>query len=215
MIELSLADRAANIIRGLILQNDLRPGMHINIDSLSKKLEISQTPIREGLKKLIAEGLATYTPKVGYSVRNLTLHEYLQVSEIHQALEIYLVRELAKMPFLVDLEKLTRINDELAAHADDLNVDMIAENNDAFHTGLYENYPNRLMIARLIEIWNEVRMPRNNMYKSEIFTRKIHAEHRAILGGIRSEDPDRAAAAMLAHYASARESAIITFPVEG
>ena len=120
-----------------------------------------------------------------------------------------------KAPFLVDFAKLTRLNDELAVHVDDSDIDMIAENNDAFHAGLYENYPNRLLIARLIEIWNEVRMPRNNMYKSEIFTRKTPAEHSAILGGIRSEDPDRAAAAMSAHYASARESAIATFPVSG
>ena len=215
MPELSLADRAANIIRGLILQNELRPGEHINIDSLSKKLEISQTPIREGLKELIPEGLATYTPKIGYSVRNLTLHEYLQVSEIHQALEIHLVRELSKMPFLVDFEKLIQINDDLASCIEDLSADKIDEKNDAFHEGLYENYPNKLLVTRLSEINNEARRPRADMFKSAIFTRKIPAEHRAILDGIRSENPDKAAGAMLAHYASARESAIVTFPVEG
>ena len=76
----SLADQAANKIRILIEKNGLKPGSHINIDSLAKEFGISQTPIREALKKLISEGLAVYRPRVGYSVRNLTLHDYLQVS---------------------------------------------------------------------------------------------------------------------------------------
>ena len=92
------------------------PGAHINIDFLAKEFGISQTPIREALKKLIAEGIAVYRPKVGYSVRNLTLHEYLQVSEIHQVLETYLVKELAKMPFIVDMVSLNTINQELQSH---------------------------------------------------------------------------------------------------
>lgn len=213
MPKLSLADRAANTIRGLILKNELQPGVHINIDSLSKRLEISQTPIREALKKLIAEGLATYTPKVGYSVRNLSLHEYLQVSEIHQALEVHLVRELTKIPFLVDFDWLEAINDALAAHIEAGDMEMIAEKNDIFHLGLYKSYPNQLLVARLAEFCNEVRTPRNNMFKSMLFTKKIHAEHVAILDGIRSEDPDSASSAMLAHYASAKESAIVTFPI--
>jgi len=210
----SLADYAANKIRIMIQENKLMPGEHINIDFLSRDLGISQTPIREALQKLIAEGIAVYRPKVGYSVRNLTLHEYLQVSEIHQVLETYLVKEIAKMPFIVDIASLYSINEELRRRISENDREGIAQANDSFHRKLYENYHNKLMITRLFDLWNEVRSLRNIMYNNKIFTNKIAAEHEAIIDAIEKGDPVAAEKAMTAHYISGRESAIISFPVD-
>jgi DNA-binding GntR family transcriptional regulator len=210
----SLADYAANKIRIMIQENKLMPGEHINIDLLSRDLGISQTPIREALQKLIAEGIAVYRPKVGYSVRNLTLHEYLQVSEIHQVLETYLVKEIAKMPFIVDIASLYSINEELKRRIGENDREGIAQANDRFHRKLYENYHNKLMITRLFDLWNEVRSLRNIMYNNKIFTNKIAMEHEAIIEAIEKGDPAAAERAMTAHYISGRESAIISFPVD-
>jgi len=210
----SLADYAANKIRIMIQENKLMPGEHINIDLLSRDLGISQTPIREALQKLIAEGIAVYRPKIGYSVRNLTLHEYLQVSEIHQVLETYLVKEIAKMPFIVDIASLYSINEELRRLIGENDREGIAQANDRFHRKLYENYHNKLMITRLFDLWNEVRSLRNIMYNNKMFTNKIAAEHEAIIEAIEKGDPVAAEKAMTAHYISGRESAIISFPVD-
>jgi len=210
----SLADYAANKIRIMIQENKLMPGEHINIDLLSRDLGISQTPIREALQKLIAEGIAVYRPKIGYSVRNLTLHEYLQVSEIHQVLETYLVKEIAKMPFIVDIASLYSINEELRRRICENDREGIAQANDRFHRKLYENYHNKLMITRLFDLWNEVRSLRNIMYNNKMFTNKIAAEHEAIIEAIEKGDPVAAEKAMTAHYISGRESAIISFPVD-
>lgn len=214
MPKTSLADYAANKIRIMIQENKLMPGEHINIDLLSRDLGISQTPIREALQKLIAEGIAVYRPKIGYSVRNLTLHEYLQVSEIHQVLETYLVKEIAKMPFIVDIASLYSINEELRRLIGENDREGIAQANDRFHRKLYENYHNKLMITRLFDLWNEVRSLRNIMYNNKMFTNKIAAEHEAIIEAIEKGDPVAAEKAMTAHYISGRESAIISFPVD-
>lgn len=214
MPKTSLADYAAKEIRGLIENNKLMPGAHINIDLLAKDIGISQTPIREALKKLIAEGVAVYEPKVGYSVRNLTLYEYLQVSEIHQVLETYLVKELAKMPFIVDMDSLRKINEDLGEHIAKNDIEGIGRANDLFHRKLFENYYNKLFVARLFSLWNEVRSQRNIMYKNKIFTSKIVGEHEAILAAISNGDSEAAEKAMTDHYVSGRESAIICFPVK-
>ena len=210
----SLADQAANKIRILIKENKLRPGAHINIDSLANEFGISQTPIREALKKLIAEGMAVYKPKAGYSVRNLSLHEYLQVFEILQVMETYLVKELAKIPFIVDLASLREINEELKQGISQGNRDLIGRINDKFHKKLYENYHNKLMVDRLYSLWNEMCSGRNLMYDNKIFTNRMAAEHEAIISAIENGDPKAAEEAISAHYLSGRESAIIYFPVE-
>lgn len=210
----SLADQAANKIRILIEKNGLKPGSHINIDSLAKEFGISQTPIREALKKLISEGLVVYRPRVGYSVRNLTLHEYLQVSEILQVIETHLVKELAKIPFIVDITALRAINRELAECLPAGGREMIGAINDRFHEKIYENYHNKLMTGRLNSLWLEARAPRNLMYDNKVFTNRIVAEHEAIISAIERGDPAAAEAAISVHYVSGRESAIIYFPVE-
>ena len=203
---------AANTIRSKILEGVLPPGAHINIAFLTKELNISQTPIREALKKLIPDGLVVYRPRIGYTVRVLSLHEYLQVSEIHQALEIYLVSELANTPSILDYEALARINDELEARAGAGDIVGVGLQNDAFHRKLYEHYPNRLMLSRLIDLWDEVRAQRNLMYRSQAFLAKVAGEHRAIVEAIRGGSSATAADAMRAHYVSGREGAIMSFP---
>ena len=209
----SLADQAANKIRILIQENKLPPGRHINIDSLAKEFGISSTPIREALKKLIAEGIAVYRPKIGYSVRNLSLHEYLQASEILQVMETHLVKELAKIPFVVDIAALTEINGELKQCVRKDDCDLIGRVNDRFHKKLYENYPNHLMVTRLFDLWNEMCMQRNLMYQNRVFTNRMVQEHEAIINAISAGDPKAAEEAVTTHYQSGRESAIMYFPV--
>ena len=212
MQDISLADQSANRIRELILANKLSPGAHINIDALAKEFNISQTPIREALKKLIAEGFVVYKAKIGYSVRNLSLHEYLQVMEIIQVIEVYLVRELAKTNALVNIKELRGINERLRASLKTGDMAAIGRINDEFHSKLYENYPNKFMINRFKDTCNEVVSLRNFMYKNQIFTNRLIQEHEAIIEAIESGDAERAEIAMTEHYLSGRESAIRTFP---
>lgn len=211
--EISLADQAAKQIRELILQNNLPPGKHINISNLARTFGFSQTPVREALKKLISEGLVVYKSKIGYAVRALSLHEYLQVSEIHKALEIYLVRELAPMPSLIDFEALYDVNRKMARFAAERRLDDVAEMNDVFHRKLYEHYHNHLLVSRLFSLWNEVRSQRNIMYNSSVFIGKIAREHEQILQALEAQNPDAAATAMEIHYKSGLDGAIMSFPV--
>lgn len=210
----SLADVAATKITELVRNNVLKPGSHINIDALSRQFDISQTPIREALRKLVSDGLVVYKTKRGYSVRNLSLHEYLQVSEILQVLEIHMLRELAAMPFLVDIKELRQINVELEAALPWMDCDRIGKLNDKFHYMLYKNYPNTIMTDYLHDLWAGMCIRRNNMYKNKIFLNKIKGEHEQILKAIEDGCPDMAEAAIKGHYQSGRESAIMFFPVE-
>ncbi|KEJ91200.1 GntR family transcriptional regulator [Synergistes jonesii] len=214
MPDISLADQSANRIRKLIEQGRFKPGAHLNIDLLAKEFGVSQTPVREALKKLIHEGLVVYRPKVGYSVRNLTLHEYLQVCELLQTLECHLVRELAKTPFAVDIEGLRAVNAEFAACLPRGDRRAVGRVNDRFHEKLYENYPNKIMMEHLNSLWRGARAPRDYMYDNKLFAGRIAAEHEAIISAIERGDPASAEAAMNAHYVSGRESAITSFPVE-
>ncbi len=62
-----LAGEVYEYIKTQLMDQRIQPGVRINIDKLARQLQISQTPIREALARLEAEGLVTKEPLRGYS----------------------------------------------------------------------------------------------------------------------------------------------------
>ncbi|MDY2985135.1 MAG: GntR family transcriptional regulator [Synergistes jonesii] len=203
----SLADQASRSIKMLIEQHHLLPGMHINIDSLAVDLCMSQTPIREALRKLATEGIVIHTPKTGYAVSNLTINEYIQILEVLRVLESYAVKELAKRPFLVDLKKLYSINGELRKNILSYDKVFFCHINDEFHKKLTENYNNVVMKKHFFFLWDGIRSKRDCMYCNSQWANIIVKEHEMIIKAIENGDPIGAEKAVITHYNSGKDSA--------
>jgi DNA-binding transcriptional MocR family regulator len=54
-------------LRGRIVDGAIPPRTKINIEHVARQLELSQTPVREALQKLEADGLLDYQPGRGYT----------------------------------------------------------------------------------------------------------------------------------------------------
>ncbi|MCH7232855.1 GntR family transcriptional regulator [Glycomyces sp. L485] len=84
----TLADEAYSELKSRILQSILPPAEKLSIDGLAKRLEISQTPIREALARLEAEGLVERRPLSGYKVTPLlTEDEFEDLFGMRELLE--------------------------------------------------------------------------------------------------------------------------------
>ena len=68
---LVLADGTYDAVRAMILDHQISPGEHVGIDELARSLSISQTPVREALARLEADGLVTKIPLRGYEATDL------------------------------------------------------------------------------------------------------------------------------------------------
>lgn len=79
---------AADSIRSLILGGELTKKSNITYRSLAERLGMSQTPIREAVRQLEAEGLLRSIPHKGLSITELA------DLSIEEAQDIYLVRIL-------------------------------------------------------------------------------------------------------------------------
>ena len=66
----SLADEVVTYVRDLILAGSLKPGTKIDQDAIGEVLDVSRSPVREGLVILGREGLVEITPRRGASVAN-------------------------------------------------------------------------------------------------------------------------------------------------
>ena len=65
---MSVRDQVVNILRESILTNEFKANERLDLDSLSKKMGVSITPIREALQILEHEGLIQMKPRKGVIV---------------------------------------------------------------------------------------------------------------------------------------------------
>lgn len=82
-----LHEDAAERLREMIVQGELAPGTKLVERVLCDRLGVSRTPLREAIKRLVAEGLVALQPNRGAIVRPLTLEAVRETFEVMGALE--------------------------------------------------------------------------------------------------------------------------------
>jgi len=91
----TLADQVYDTLRKLLLDEQLEAGETLNIDELSRRLEVSTTPIRQAMTRLRAEGLIDWTAGRQPTVSPLTMNEVETLYDIRSLIEPYILRLLA------------------------------------------------------------------------------------------------------------------------
>jgi len=84
---ISLREQVVVQIRQAIIEGQLKPGDHITEKSLTDRLQVSRTPIREALILLEREGLVISVPNRGHFVRNFTVNDVDMIFSMRTTLE--------------------------------------------------------------------------------------------------------------------------------
>lgn len=104
---LVLADGTYDAIKAMILDHEISPGEHVGIDELSRDLSVSQTPIREALARLEADGLVTKIPLRGYRATDLlTVQQFDELFQFRTLIEPWAASEAARHHTRRDIEAL-------------------------------------------------------------------------------------------------------------
>lgn len=90
IVRTTLAEQTYEAIKERILDQTLTPGARLNIDSLSRELAVSSSPIREALARLEAERLVVSELYAGYAVAPKPSAIYLaSLTEFRIVMESY------------------------------------------------------------------------------------------------------------------------------
>lgn len=92
---MSLAERAYEILRHRLIMLDIAPGNPINEAALSAELEVGRTPIREALKRLESDHLVVSYSRRGTFASNVDLKDLSTISEMREVLEPIAARKAA------------------------------------------------------------------------------------------------------------------------
>ncbi len=188
----NISDAVTEVVREMIVDGKLEAGTRINEVHLSQALSVSRTPLREALNRLSQEGALVSTPRIGYSVRPLTLEEFDQIYDIRPLLDPEALR-LAGLPSPEKLERLLVLEQKLerARHAKD-----VIALDDEWHFTLVRDCPNKVLLEMIAQI-----MRRTHRYEIALMRERRNvlnaaAGHRAILAAVRRRDLAGACAAL-------------------
>ena len=151
IIHSSLKDQVYEYLRHQMKIGEIRHDSVINMDSTSKKLGVSKTPLRDALLQLEMEGFVIVLPRRGVIVNRLTLQDIKDYYQILGALEstaIIAASEILKRP---DINKMERLNEGMKKAIEKDNFDAFYERNLMFHD-VYINQAGNKMLRKTVDV---------------------------------------------------------------
>lgn len=200
-----ITDHVYAAIRKAIFQRHIQPGDRLSVPLLASQLEVSRSPVREAVLRLVKDGLAVEQPRKGVVVVDLDAGQLLAIYEVREVLEALAARLAATRATDDALESIRGClhRHETASLQRDTEQALIADTE--FHQLVREATGNGQLVAFLDQLKDKVRVA----MRTTSVTRGIDqalADHKQIFDALVARDADAAASAAAGHVARLREA---------
>jgi len=147
----SKTDLVAALIRELVITGELAPGEQLRQRDLAQRFGVSQTPVREAMRRLESEGLLVCDTHRGFTVVEPEAGRVEDNFQIRAALESLGASLAARKIDAASLARLRELNDQMRALPDD--DPKYAELNRDFHFAIYEYARSPLLLSLMRLLW--------------------------------------------------------------
>lgn len=211
-------------IQEKIFSGSIPLGARISEHALSKELNVSRTPIREALARLVYEGVAEQVPNDGIFLRRPSLKDIEEIYDLREILESHAAYRAAQNALPIHLEKMENslcllekmffVEKELG----DINARwhfLVRQFELPFHAAVIHAANNARLAAvasnmqMLVKAFNCVQFSEENV--SDAAVRSTMEQHREIYEGIQNKNPEKASQAMREHIQTGLKSALRNF----
>lgn len=196
----------SDICKALITQietGELKPGGRLRENELATQFGVSRTPIREGLKRLEAQGLLVHEPHRGMIIPKLDNDQINELYVVREVLEGTAARLAAQHASAAEIEILLEMVEEDRANID--NLSKVATNNRKFHRRLALASHNRYLIQQIEQLKVSLILLDGTTMREEDRRRAAIEEHADIVDAIAARDFERAERAASHHIAVAHK----------
>lgn len=188
-----LTDRTYEAIKTAILRNQLAPGTALSVPELARQLNVSRTPVREAVQRLIYEGLANHVSRRGAEVSKVDIADLRELYVVREILEGLAARLATER---LDAAGLTSLREILAEHEGVLGAgtDHAAhvELDIRFHRTIREIAANPHLTATLEPIAGRSHLALHSLWRSMDAPRFALDEHIHIVDAMATGDPNLA-----------------------
>ena len=147
----SKTDLVAALIRELVITGELAAGEQLRQRDLAQRFAVSQTPVREAMRRLESEGLLVCDTHRGFTVAVPELGRVEENFQIRAALESLGASLAARKIDVAGLARLRELNHRMRALPDD--DPGYAELNREFHFAIYEYARSPLLLSLMRLLW--------------------------------------------------------------
>jgi DNA-binding GntR family transcriptional regulator len=140
-------------LRRRFITGKIMPGSTLSTRGLAQELGVSQTPVREALSRLAAEGAVQIRSKRKIVVPPMTAERFSDLLRCRELLEPEAA--VAALPFIdgARLKKLKSVDDSIGRALKSGDVTAYMEGNFNFHFLIYAAQPRRTLLQLIETLW--------------------------------------------------------------
>lgn len=198
---------AANVyeqLRLAIVECVYAPGALLQESVLAETFSCSNTPVREALRRLQAEGLVEVIPYKGYLVTPVSLRETQELLELRAGLEAMAAEFAATRASEAELEELDRLAEQSVFSGDPDTYRQYAHRNREFHLAVAKAAHNQRLCAMIESIFDQVqRLLLADLPSADPVTST--REHQDLVQALRRRQPAEARQIMVAQVMHTRD----------
>lgn len=180
-------DRVFRHLRSRIMHGDIAPGEALTLRGIGKEYDVSMTPAREAVRRLVAEGALTLSPSGRVSTPELSNERIEELAALRALIEVELATRALPRAHLALIERLQTINQAVAeavAHRDAVSY---IRTNLEFHRTLYLRAQAPAMLAMTETVWLQMGPTMRALY-GRLRRTEPPQYHRLIIAALRAGD---------------------------
>ena len=182
-------------LRDLVLYGDLAPGQAVTIQGLTERLGAGMTPVREAIRRLIAEGALEFQGNRRVSVPLLSADNISELILARQWLDPHLSLRATERATPDDLDELTALDEALDRSISAGDLRGYLELNYRFHKRLYELAEAPILADLADGLWLRFG-PSLRVVCGRLGTQNLPDKHKDLLEAMRAKDAEGAARAI-------------------
>jgi DNA-binding GntR family transcriptional regulator len=208
----TLHERAYGEVKKAIMGGAIAPGEPMTIRALAKALGTSVMPVREALRRLVAERALELLPNRSVTLPIMTAEKFDEIYRIRVALEGLMAETAARYITPDELKRMGRLNDELVAKLNQGGKRYLVINQE-FHFQLYQAARMPQAMSMVETLWLQIG-PFLRHVNSEAPKPDFLDHHQAMLKALARRDGAKARAAIEADIGEAAETILQSLRAE-
>ena len=204
-------------IRQDIMSGRLAPGSKLHLEDLRAEMGVSLSPLREGLSRLVTEGLVTSQDQRGYSVAPVSKANLMEILDLRTNLEVRALRAAIEQgddawetDVLSSHHLLTKIGDK--ERWTEPFYEEWEDRHRAFHSALIKGSNAPLLLQFCQTLWDMGHRYRSIFVRAAPPKRDIGREHKDLLDATLRRDADAACKILVDHIERTGRNIIRNMP---
>lgn len=184
----NLSDQVMEAVVHELSVGSLAPGQRVTEQGLARRLNVSRTPIREALGRLVSQGTLQARAGGGYVVPLPTPSGVRDIIAVRRLLEPYAIRIAAETFGHEEIEAISRAIKHEAAAISAKSAARFAKANAEFRAAIFQPIANKALRAAIAQFDTHLQLIRSSTLADTELRRQIVTQQKAILDAIKAHD---------------------------